>query len=62
MLTKLSINISAIMMNDSIRWNPDEVLMLLELIPDQYNITGNYTEICTSPGWGRAYLSVAIFC
>ncbi|WP_158563661.1 MULTISPECIES: hypothetical protein [unclassified Bacteroides] len=47
------------MMNDSIRRNPDEVLMLLELIPDQYNITGNYTEICTSLGWGRG---VSISC
>lgn len=57
MLTKHSINISAIMMNDSIHRNPDEVLM-----SDQYNVTGNYTEICTSLGWGRVYLSVAIFC
>ena len=49
-VTKLSINISAIMMNDFIRRNPDEVLM-----PDQYNVTWNYTEICTLPGWSRVY-------
>lgn len=30
--------------NDSIRRHPDEALMLLELITDQYNGTGNYTE------------------
>ena len=30
--------------NDSVRRNPDEALMLLELITDQYNVTGNYTE------------------
>lgn len=30
--------------NDSIQRNPADALALLELITDQYNITGNYTE------------------
>lgn len=30
--------------NDSIRRHPDEALLTLELITDQYNHTGNYTE------------------
>lgn len=30
--------------NDSIRHHPDEALKVLELITDQYNNTGNYTE------------------
>lgn len=30
--------------NDSIHRHPDEALALLELITDQYNVTGNYTE------------------
>ena len=30
--------------NDSIRRHPDEALLTLELITDQYNNTGNYTE------------------
>ena len=30
--------------NDSVRRHPDEALALLELITDQYNVTGNYTE------------------
>lgn len=30
--------------SDSLRRHPDEALVLLELITDQYNVTGNYTE------------------